>query len=195
MNLNKEFWENRYREERTGWDVGTISTPLKTYIDQLENKQLKILIPGAGYGHEALYLLNKGFKNVTVIDLAEQPLLRLKKSGFPPTQLKQGNFFDLVEEDYDLILEQTFFCALNPELRNQYVSKMSNLLKDKGKLVGLFFNVEFEKEGPPFGGSKNEYEMLFKGSFDLKVLETAYNSISPRANKELFFIFEKRKQN
>ncbi|WP_010520011.1 methyltransferase domain-containing protein [Croceivirga radicis] len=195
MNLNKQFWENRYKEERTGWDIGTISTPLKAFIDQLEITQLKILIPGAGYGHEALYLRSKGFKNVTVIDLAEQPLQHLKKSGYPPTHLKQGNFFDLDKKDYDLILEQTFFCALNPKLRSKYVLKMYDLLNDRGKLVGLFFNVEFEKDGPPFGGSKIEYELLFKDFFDLRVLETAYNSISPRANKELFFIFEKRKQN
>ncbi|MDX1544111.1 MAG: SAM-dependent methyltransferase, partial [Christiangramia sp.] len=46
--MNSEFWSTRYRDNRTGWDIGYISTPLKEYIDQLEDKELKILIPGAG---------------------------------------------------------------------------------------------------------------------------------------------------
>ena len=52
----KEYWINRYKEERTGWDIGYPSTPLKEYIDQLQDKNLRILIPGAGNGYEAEYL-------------------------------------------------------------------------------------------------------------------------------------------
>ena len=57
-NTEKEraYWSKRYKEERTGWDIGFPSLPLKTYIDQLENKDLKILIPGAGNAYEAEYL-------------------------------------------------------------------------------------------------------------------------------------------
>ena len=43
--MNKEYWEQRYTNQETGWDIGSSSTPLKEYIEQLENKNLKILIP------------------------------------------------------------------------------------------------------------------------------------------------------
>ena len=46
--FNKEFWTKRYQDNEAGWDLGTISTPLKEYIDQLTDKNLRILIPGAG---------------------------------------------------------------------------------------------------------------------------------------------------
>ena len=39
--MNKEYWENRYQNNEIGWDVGKITTPLKEYIDQVENKNLK----------------------------------------------------------------------------------------------------------------------------------------------------------
>ena len=39
MKLNKNYWNNRYKKKETGWDVGYASTPLKNYIDQLENKR------------------------------------------------------------------------------------------------------------------------------------------------------------
>ncbi|WP_418639582.1 methyltransferase domain-containing protein [Winogradskyella sp.] len=190
-NLNKNYWENRYTNNQIGWNIGAISTPLKTYIDQLKNKSLKILIPGAGNSYEAEYLWNKGFKNVYVLDFAQQPLDNLKNRvpKFPQDQLLNADFFTL-SNNFDLIIEQTFFCALNPILRQQYVKQMHHLLKPKGKLVGLLFNFELTEEGPPFGGNEAEYKSLFKNKFKIKILKPSINSIKERQGKELFFIFE-----
>tara|TARA_R110002050_G_scaffold84077_1_gene179626 strand:- start:1047 stop:1634 length:588 start_codon:yes stop_codon:yes gene_type:complete len=192
--LNKDFWEKKYQLGEMGWDIGHISTPLKKYIDQLKDKNLKILIPGAGNAYELLYLLEKGFTNVFVIDIAKQPLENIKNriSDFPRNQLLEGNFFDLELDNFDLILEQTFFCALDPSLRMEYVLKMKQLLKPNGKLAGLLFNFPLTESGPPFGGSLSEYKSLFQEHFQIKILETAHNSIKPRADKELFFIFESK---
>ena len=189
--LNKDYWENRYETKETGWDVGKITTPLKEYIDQIEDKNLKILIPGAGNGYELDYFLSKGFKNVFVVDFAETPLQNIKTRipEFPENQLIKSDFFEL-DGTYDLIMEQTFFCALAPELRQKYVSKMQSLLSENGKLFGLLFDFPLTEEGPPFGGSKEEYLNLFSEKFRIKTLETAYNSIQPRKERELFFIFE-----
>ena len=193
MKLDKKFWEDKYSKNKLGWDIGYVSTPLKEYIDQLSNKKLKILVPGAGNGYEVKYLFERGFENVFVVDIALQPLKNIKSriTVFPKNQLIQTNFFDLEEGDFDLILEQTFFCALDPKLREAYAIKMKSVLKDKGKLVGLLFDFPLTDQGPPFGGDINEYQKLFKQHFKLKTLERAYNSIEPRKGNELFFIFEK----
>lgn len=190
--MNKEYWEERYKSNEIGWDVGEITTLLKEYIDQIENKSLKILIPGAGNGHEFDYLIEKGFTNITVIDIAEQPLETLKKRN--PKYIKnfiQGDFFDF-DKTFDLIIEQTFFCALNPEMRTKYVTQMHSLLEKNGKIAGVLFDFPLTEVGPPFGGSKEEYKNLFSKKFNLKTLERAYNSIKPRKDRELFFIFEKK---
>ena len=101
------------------------------------------------------------------------------------------DFFDLQDSNFDLILEQTFFCALDPSLRESYAIKMNNLLREKGKLAGLLFDFPLTEKGPPFGGDINEYKKLFFEHFRIKTLERAYNSIKPRNGNELFFIFEK----
>lgn len=192
MNLNKDFWENRYETNETGWDVGEITTPLKDYIDQIKNKDLKILIPGAGNGYEFDYLISKGFKNVWVVDIAKQPLENLaSRNPEFKNNFIESDFFEL-NQQFDLIIEQTFFCALEPNLRSKYVDKMHSLLNNKGKLFGLLFDFELTEVGPPFGGCKEEYIELFKEKFNLKVLDRAYNSIKPREGRELFFIFEKK---
>ena len=111
MKLNRDYWEERYASNNLGWDIGTVSAPLKEYIDQLEDKNLKILIPGAGNGYEAIYLHKSGFTNVYVLDLARQPLEKIKVEipEIENNRLIQGDFFDLELQDFDLILEQTFF--------------------------------------------------------------------------------------
>ena len=191
MNLSAKYWEERYQNQLTGWDIGTVSSPLKNYIDQLTDRNTKILIPGAGYGHEAAYLFEKGFKNVYVCDYAQSALdqFQTKHPAFPSEQLIASDFFTL-ENQFDLIIEQTFFCAIDPSLRSSYAEKMASLLSVKGKLVGVLFNRSFEG-GPPFGGCQEEYMGYFAPYFNIKTMEDCYNSIPQRAGSELFMILEK----
>jgi thiopurine S-methyltransferase len=186
-NLDANYWTQRYIDGLIGWDIGFCSTPLKDYFDQLTNKHLKVLIPGAGYAHEAKYLHEQGFTNVYVVDLAPEPLAHLKNQcpGFPDARMICQDFFTL-EEQYDLIVEQTFFCALDPSMREEYVKKIKSLLKTNGKLVGVLFNRDFEG-GPPFGGSIVEYAELFKRHFENLHIQSCYNSITPRQGTEVFF--------
>ncbi|HEY9184430.1 MAG TPA: methyltransferase domain-containing protein [Salegentibacter sp.] len=190
--LDAGFWKERYKQGKTGWDIGQISTPLKTYIDQLTNKELKILIPGAGNSWEAEYLFEKGFRNTFVVDLVNEPLENFSKrySKFPQEQILHTDFFE-IEDYFDLILEQTFFCALPIKKRPAYARKCHDLLKDNGKVAGVLFNFKLTENGPPFGGNKNEYLTYFSEYFKIEILEPCYNSIKPRQGNELFFKFKK----
>ncbi|MDP3393704.1 methyltransferase domain-containing protein [Sediminibacterium sp.] len=186
--LSAEYWNDRYLNNASHWDLGMVSPPLKSYIDQLTQKDLAILIPGAGNSYEAVYLMEQGFTNITVIDIAPAVIkaLQLKYPNQNNIQFTETDFF-IWKGQYDLILEQTFFCALDPELRKNYVKHMASLLKPKGKLVGLLFNREFEG-GPPFGGDLVSYHHLFESYFSFESIAACHNSVAPRANSELFFI-------
>lgn len=190
--MQKEYWEKRWQENQTGWDIGEISTPLKEYFDQLTNKELKILIPGCGNAYEAEYLLNKGFTHVFIVEISQLAVDSFLKRcpQFPKEKIIVGDFFDL-KDQFDIIVEQTFFCAIDPARRDEYVKQTAQLLKPNGKLVGLLFNREFEG-GPPFGGNKEEYLKRFLSFFRIDVMETAYNSITPRAGSELFIRLSKK---
>ena len=192
--LDQSYWDLQYQSETTGWDLGTISPPIKAYVDQLKDTTISVLIPGCGNTYEAEYLLEKGFANITVIDIAPTLVEKLKEKFKNTTAIRiiQGDFFEH-KGSYDLILEQTFFCALPPQMRQKYVWKMHHLLSKNGKIAGLLFNRSFEVS-PPFGGNTTEYEQLFSEAFHLKILETSYNSVTPRAQSELFFVFEKKSE-
>jgi methyl halide transferase len=193
MKLNSEYWENRYKNNDITWDCGSITTPLKDYFDQINDKNSKILIPGAGNSYEFEYLINNGFTNVYVLDYAKTPIQNLKERlpNVSDHYFIEADFFEL-NDSYDLIIEQTFFCALDVTLREKYAKKMHSLLNKNGKLAGLLFQFPLTESGPPFGGSVEEYKNLFEDKFSIVKLETAYNSIKPRKENELFFIFTKK---
>lgn len=193
----ESFWSQRYVDQRTGWDLGQVSEPIRSYVDQLTNKRVKVLIPGAGNGYEAEYLYQSGFQHCYIMDISELPLQNFKQRvpDFPAEQLLQENFFDH-EQQYDLILEQTFMCSFPPINNNRetYAKKMHDSLMPGGKLVGLWFNFPFSGDltKRPFGGSKEEYLDLFSPYFHIRTFEEAYNSVPARAGKELFGILEKK---
>lgn len=190
--LTADYWTGRWQTGETQWDIGYPSTPLKTYIDQLEDKSLRILVPGAGNAYEGIYLLEKGFSNTVIIDISPEPIAQIRKKypSIKEHQLVLGDFFEL-KGTFDLILEQTFFCALHPSLRNRYVEKCHQLLADKGCLAGVLFDAPLNKDFPPYGGTAAEYLPLFEPYFD-GTLEKCYNSIKPRAGRELFMHFVKK---
>lgn len=191
--MNSSFWTKRYLNHQTRWDIGMVSRPLREYFDQFKDKNQKILIPGAGNAYEAEYLFSKGFKNVYVIDISPEPLKNFKRRvpEFPDSQILQGDFFEF-EDSFDLIIEQTFFCAISVEKRANYAEKTFNLLKNNGRIVGLLFKFPLTEDGPPFGGSKDEYLQYFSPYFKIDILEECYNSIDPRQGNELFFKFIKK---
>tara|TARA_R110002126_G_scaffold264475_1_gene407520 strand:+ start:21678 stop:22259 length:582 start_codon:yes stop_codon:yes gene_type:complete len=192
MNFDEQFWNNKYKNNKIGWDLGDVSPPLKAYFDQLENKELKTLIPGGGNSYEAEYLFNNGFKNIFVVDVSEIALKNIKQRvpNFPEEQLIHSNFFDL-DTSFDLVIEQTFFCAIHPDLRPKYAAKMHSILNPKGKLVGLLFNAKLNEDHPPFGGNKEEYLKYFQPYFSTIKMESCYNSYSNRKGMELFVKLQK----
>ena len=191
--LNENYWSTRYKNNDVAWDMGKVSPPLKEYFDQLTDKSISILIPGCGNAYEAEYLFQKGFKNITLVDISPVLVNKLKKqfSDFLNKEINIicGDFFALTQA-FDLIVEQTFFCAIDPSLRTEYANKMHDLLNANGKLIGVLFNRTFDA-GPPFSGSKTEYNLLFKNKFQIKIMDECYNSINPRKGSELFVILQK----
>ncbi len=191
--FDQSYWDKRYIENDIPWDIGYAAPAIIDYLSKLDLTDKDILIPGGGNSYEALWLLENSSAFVTVIDLSPT-LIDVLKERFltfgSRIRLIQGDFFDHFDT-YDMIIEQTFFCAISPHLRSEYVRKMYALLKKEGTLCGLMFNVTFEKKGPPFGGNELEYQALFENHFEnIRINKTAL-SIPPRKGNEVFIEISK----
>jgi SAM-dependent methyltransferase len=185
--LSATYWNQRYENEHTPWDIGYASPPLLEYIKWLKDKQIRILIPGAGRAYEAIFLHRAGFEQVWVCDWAPAAFGHLLEHcpEFPRERLLAADFFEL-DMEFDLMLEQTFFCAIDRAQRQAYARQAAHLLKGGGLLAGVLFAQEFEQEGPPFGGTAAEYQDCFEPHFEILIMEISPHSIRPRAGRELF---------
>ena len=187
-----KYWDQRYLEENTPWDLLALSPPIKSILDLLDDPDKKILIPGAGRGYEAGYAYELGYKHTHYADISQTAAKEFSRlfPEFPKDQILTDDFFKL-EGKYDLIIEQTFFCSMDPSMRKDYVKKCYELLNEGGYIKGLLFASEFEREGPPFGGNMDQYRKLFSALFAIERLEMCKTSVLPRLGNELIFSFKK----
>jgi SAM-dependent methyltransferase len=197
IQLDEAYWRGRYAAHQTSWDTGAITPPLREYFDQLGPADARrILVPGAGRAYEAEYLYGKGFSEVIVADVAPEALQALQQRvpDFPAAHLLHQDFFALdPTPPFDLLVEQTFFCALDPTLRPAYAQQCARLLRPGGTLAGLLFETDFGASSePPFGGTRDEYRAYFEPYFNFVHFDTAYNSLRPRQGRELFICLKRK---
>lgn len=193
MILNENYWEYRWKNRMLGWDIGYASPPICRLIDRIEDRDSPVLIPGCGNAYEAEYLIEKGFTDITLIDISKTAaeIIADKFKAYPQVKVYHQNFFEH-QGAYQYIFEQTFFCTFEPEIRSDYVNKMHDLLLPKGALMGVLFGIDFDWDGPPFGGNTKEYISLFSEKFEITEIDITSESIKPRLGNELSFMFNKK---
>ncbi len=191
--MDKNYWDTRWEKQETGWDIGYPSPAITKYMDGIADKNTAILIPGCGNAYEAEYLIQQGFTNITLIDIAPLAVENLKKKfeGQSAISILCEDFFEH-KGSYDLVLEQTFFSAIPPFKRKDYVAKMHEILKENGRIVGLLFDKQFNNPFPPFGGCPCEYRPIFENHFEIKTMEECFNSIPQRTGNEVFIKFKRK---
>ena len=105
-NKDKDYWENRWQNADTSWDIGFASPSIVEYMKTFSDKNTAILIAGCGNAYEAEFLLNNGFTNITLIDIAPNAVKILSE------KFKQNKEIKVLCEDffshqgkYDLMIE------------------------------------------------------------------------------------------
>lgn len=196
--LSASSWDARYQEGNTPWDL---SGPTPEFARLLKEdwfpRRGRALVPGGGRGHDAILLARHGL-DAHLVDFAPLALTAVQEaaSAEKATVITyRQDFFHLpqlaaLQESFDLMLEYTFYCAIDPALRADYAKAAHALMKPGGLLVGLFFPLQPKGEGPPFVVSKEEIETLFAPYFELK-FETPQASVKPRAGSEILGIFRR----
>lgn len=191
-----QFWEDIYLENDTGWDLKGV-TP---FFDSISNDliQGKVCILGCGRGYDAIMFAEKGF-DVTAVDFAPTPISELNKLAIQKSVIittVQDDIFSLVEkfpDTFDYVIEQTCFCAIDPNRRKEYETLVRTILKPGGKLVGLWFPLDKSQEegGPPFGTTIYEVKSIFNSGWKIEKENFPSQSVEPRKGREKLIIFKK----
>ena len=192
---SREDWQDHYDSNDLGWDLGQVAPPFVELWEKGKLPLCKVLVPGCGRGHEVIFLAENGFE-VTGIDFSEGAVTylgnALKKRNLKGRVLHQ-DFFSLDDTHdgvYDLVIEQTFFCAISPRQRQDYVLKVSRMLKPGGMLVGLFYHTD-KQGGPPYNTTREDIETHFSENFEIQELDKTSLSSEQRKGKEWLGILKK----
>ena len=134
-------WEGHYQRGETGWDRGNTSPALTHWLDAGSLSPCRILIPGSGYGHEAVELARLGFE-VTAVDIADSPVCHLRQqlsSLEIHASIVQADVLNWQpQQAFDAIYEQTCLCALNPKTWPEYEQQLYRWLTPGGHLFAHF---------------------------------------------------------
>ena len=189
-------WQDHYESNDLGWDLGQVAPPFVKLWEEEKLPVGKALVPGCGRGHEVIFLAENGFE-VTAIDFSKGAVTYLERAleerNLSGRVLHQ-DFFGLDNSHdgvYDLVLEQTFFCAIAPRQRQDYVRNVTRILKPGGMLVGLFYNTDKEG-GPPYNTTREDIKVNFAKNFKIQELHKTTLSAEQRKDKEWLSILIKK---
>jgi SAM-dependent methyltransferase len=201
--VRPEYWAELYRTGETGWDHGAPSPGLVDFLKEEAGGRPdrprppgRVFVPGCGRGHDARALAAAGFEvtGLDAVEAAVRDAARLAaEEGMSAVRFVRADFFDLpasLRGPYDLLFEHTFFCAIDPALRDRYVETAAELLSPGGFLLGVFYHIQPET-GPPFGTTRGELMDRFGPRFAL-VLDRVPRSFPRREGKELLMLWKRR---
>lgn len=182
-----DFWQQRYERGKAGWDKGQAAPPLVRALAMLKlGPGTKVVVPGCGYGHEALHLAELGYE-VVAVDFAAAPIADLSgRSEGLCLRALQCDIFTLPVDYanyFELVVEHTCFCAIPLDRRGEYAETMATLLGPGGQLLGLFWELG-EEDGPPFNTTREDLHLYFAPFFDLVEITRPSDSLAGREDEE-----------
>ncbi len=197
LNVNlPDKWEADYERKTDGWDLGGPTPVFKRLAASGRFKPGRMVVPGAGRGHDAREFARHGFQ-VTAIDFAPYVVHEMRKLADPdaPIEILQHDLFNLpheLDDSFDYLLEYTCFCAIDPKRRTEYADLVTRLLKPGGTFIDLAFPLDERPGGPPYSISETEiFDLFSERGFNLLSREKPADSISPRRRAEELLIFQK----
>jgi SAM-dependent methyltransferase len=171
----KQGWKSLWAKEITPWNIGTPAPPLQELVEKYNllagQSGLRALVPGCGQGFDVTFLAKQPQVSyacgVDLSPLAIQQARNIAGQQNLPTEVAQKiEFCDLdffswqPDQKFNLVLDYTFLCAIDPSLRNEWSAQMSRLISPGGFLITIMYPLSDHTDGPPFALSITEYVLL-----------------------------------
>lgn len=187
---NSEYWEQRYQEKTTRWDLGQAAPAFVSLLHSHSLQPNKAAVLGSGRGYDAIAFAQYGF-DVIGFDFAPAAIAEattIAQANGSSVKFLQRDIFDLPTEFpkyFHYVIEHTCFCAISPQQRQAYVKVVREILQPQGELIAIFFT-HSRPDGPPFGVTPEEIKQYFETDFEILNLQPITNSVPARQGEEHF---------
>jgi SAM-dependent methyltransferase len=194
---SSHFWDGMYQSNQFPWDLGGPTPPFRRLAEARQFEPGKMLVLGAGRGHDARLFARRGFR-VTAVDFAAEAAAAMNQLDDPafPVEIVRADFFSLPKTwggRFDYVLDYTSFCAVLPRRRPEYTDLVARLLRSGGQFITLAFPIGILAGGPPYSVQPDAIIELFaERGFSLRHRETPHDSAPGRTGREELLILEKR---
>lgn len=154
-------WDRCWEEGVTPWDLGKPTPALQRLLQTNFLPMGRALVPGCGSGYDVVAMAAPG-RYVIGLDSSEVAIKKARELASASPNAKyisflQADFFTWEPTQlFDLIFDYTFFCAIVPNMRSAWATRMGDLLKPDGELITLMFPIDDHDGGPPYKTSVAE---------------------------------------
>uniref|UniRef100_A0A803M5J8 Thiol methyltransferase 2 n=1 Tax=Chenopodium quinoa TaxID=63459 RepID=A0A803M5J8_CHEQI len=192
----RDGWERCWEERVTPWDLGK-PTPVLQHLLQTESlPKGRALVPGCGSVTVSLFM---GYDVITLasperyvigLDISE---VAVEKARELASSSPNANYISFLQADFfnweptelfDLIFDYTFFCAIVPNMRPAWATRMGDLLKPDGELITLMFPIDDHEGGPPYKTSVTDYEEVLH-PLGFQAMSIVENELAVDPRKEM----------
>lgn len=201
----EDFWKPFYeKEDNPPWDLGEVSPAIRELFDQHgPAKGARVLVPGSGKGHDAIWLARAGYEVVAVdfISKAIDHARTMAKDARAHMELVQANVLELPQEwdeTFDAVAEHTCYAAIDPTDLDSYIGQLYRVLKPGGRVLGVWFDLENfpgredPMDGPPFPSTRAQIQERFeKAGFTTELLEPTSHGHGDKPLSQAIGIFAK----
>jgi len=168
--MSVKYWEDRYQSGDMPWEKGAPSPGLVDFLAAHPNlTRGKVCVPGCGTGHDARAWAGAGFE-VFGFDLAPSAVRLAAERTLAAGLTGHFQLADFLTEPppllFDWIFEHTLFCAIQPAQRDDYVRALLQWLKPGAQYLAVNYLIP-DKDGPPFGTTRDELWQRFSPHFEL----------------------------
>lgn len=168
--MSQEYWEARYQTNDMRWEKGAPSPGLVDFLAAHPGlPRGTVCIPGCGTGHDVRAFAAAGY-GAEGFDIAPSAVRLATEKTIAAGLTAQFQLADFLRDkppqQFDWLFEHTLFCAINPEEREAYVDALLRWLKPDGQYLAVNYLIP-DKNGPPFGTTRDELWQRFSPHFDL----------------------------
>jgi methyl halide transferase len=193
--VSETDWEARYQTGDMPWEKGEASPGLVDFLAaHPELPRGTVCVPGCGTGHDVRAWAKAGFE-AHGYDLAPSAIRLCQEKTHGTGVRAEYHVADFLTDSppqpFDWIFEHTLYCAIDLERRADYARAVLRWLKGDGQFLAVHYLIP-DKDGPPFGTTRDEVVSRFSAHFDL-LAEWVPRSYPNRTGLELMMWWRRKR--
>lgn len=168
--MSQDYWEARYQSKDMPWEKGEASPGLVDFLKAHPTlPRGTVAVPGCGTGHDVRAWARAGFEAFG-FDIAPSGIQLSREKTQAAGVAARFQLADFLRDEpplqFDWLFEHTLFCAIDLKQRDDYVRAVLRWLKPSGQYLAVNYLIP-DKDGPPFGTTRDEQWQRFSPHFDL----------------------------